>query len=66
MAVLGEGIDITYGPEGSSYSASSLPFSKTMTLESSAQYHDVQAQPQGGGEVTCSTTVDWSGGPTVN
>jgi hypothetical protein len=62
----GNGIDITYGPEGSDYSASSLPFSKTMTLDSSAQYYDVQAQLQGGGEVTCSTTVDWSGGPTVN
>ena len=61
----GNGIDITYGPEGTEDSASSLPFTKTMPLDDSAQYYDVTAQLQGSGQVTCSTTVEWSGGPTV-
>ena len=60
----GDGIDITYGAEGTNDSASSLPFTKTVSLSTTAQYYAVQAQLQGGGHVTCTTTVE-SGGQTV-
>lgn len=60
-----EGVDITYGPEGSDYSASSLPFSKTMAVDAAAQYMSVQAQLQGDGQVTCTTSVNINGTSTV-
>jgi hypothetical protein len=60
----GNGIDITYGAEGTNDSASSLPFTKTVQLSTTAQYYDVTAQLQGGGNVSCTTTVQ-SGGQTV-
>jgi hypothetical protein len=61
-----DGVDITYGPSGSNYSASSVPFSKTMTLDSNAEYYSTQAQLQGSGDVTCKTVIsyaDSSGNP---
>jgi hypothetical protein len=57
-----DGVDITYGPEGSSFSADRLPFSKILALDSNAQYFDTQAQLQGGGSVSCSTVVDYDDG----
>jgi hypothetical protein len=61
----GDGIDIMYGPEGSNFSASHLPFTKTMTLDDTAEYYSVTAQLQGGGHVTCTTTVTQDGDSTV-
>ena len=61
-----DGVDITYGPSGSNYSASALPFSKTMSLDTSTLYYDTSAQLQGSGTVTCQTVVkylDNSGNP---
>jgi len=62
-----DGVDITYGPEGSDYSASRLPFSKTMPLTGSPQFVNVTAQLSGSGHVSCTTTVQASDGTkTVN
>lgn len=60
-----DGVDITYGPAGSQYEASSLPFSKTVVLDDSAEYYDTQGQLQGSGSVTCTTTVQTSDGTRV-
>ena len=61
------GIDITYGPEGSNYSATQLPFSKTVPLDASAGYYATEAQLSGSGQVTCTTTVQMNdGSQTVN
>jgi hypothetical protein len=56
-----DGVDITYGGEGTDDSASHLPFKKTVALSSTVQYYAVQAQLQGGGKVTCTTTVRYQG-----
>lgn len=60
-----DGIDITYGADGSNNSASSLPFTRTSTLESTALYYVVTAQLQGGGSVSCTTTVTYDDGSGV-
>lgn len=57
-----DGIDITYGPSGSDYSATSLPFTKTAALDDSAGYYVTTAQLSGSGSVTCTTTVQASDG----
>jgi hypothetical protein len=57
-----DGIDITYGPDGSDFSASSLPFSKTVPLDAGAMYYVVTAQLQGSGSVSCSTVVHYNDG----
>lgn len=60
-----DGVDITYGPEGSSYSASSLPFTKTVAMNTGAylkaQYISAQAQLQGSGQVTCTLKLTQNG-----
>jgi hypothetical protein len=61
-----DGVDITYGPSGSNFSASKLPFSKTTTLDSSAQYYVTTAQLQGSGSVSCATTVVWDDGGSAS
>jgi hypothetical protein len=53
-------VDITYGGEGSNISAGSLPFSATTPLDTSEAYYSVQAQLNGSGSVTCTTTVTYS------
>src|SRR5579871_2178609 len=50
-------VNITYGPNGTQHSASSLPFTHTEALTTGAQYYVTEAQLQGGGQVTCTTTV---------
>jgi hypothetical protein len=55
-----DGIEITYGPDGSSLGASALPFSRTLPLDLNAMYYVVQAQLQGSGAVSCSTVVDYN------
>jgi hypothetical protein len=60
-----DGIDITYGPEGTDDSADSLPFTKTMPLDPDAQYYNVTAQLSGSGHVSCTTVVDWDGQPVT-
>jgi hypothetical protein len=52
-----DGVDITYGPDGSDHSASRLPFTHTDPLSQGAQYYVTTAQLQGGGNVSCSTVV---------
>ena len=52
-----DGVQITYGPNGSQHSASSLPFMHTEPLTQGAQYYVTTAQLQGGGSVSCTTTV---------
>lgn len=62
-----DGVDVTYGPSGSNYSASHLPFTKTMALDASAQYYVTEAQLSGSGQVTCTTTIQTNDGTqTVN
>jgi hypothetical protein len=56
-----DGVDITYGPSGSNFSATSLPFNKTVPFDSGAQYYVTTAQLQGSGSVSCTTTVVWNG-----
>lgn len=60
-----DGVDVTYGPSGSQYSASHLPFKKTVALDDSAQYYVTEAQLSGSGHVTCTTTIQRSDGSTV-
>jgi hypothetical protein len=55
------GVTITYGAEGTNDSASSLPFSTSVPLNSGAEYYNVTAQLQGGGQVSCTTVVNWNG-----
>jgi hypothetical protein len=50
------GIDITYGNDGSNYQGS-LPLYKTLTIEKNAMYYDITAQLSGGGAVNCSVTI---------
>jgi hypothetical protein len=57
-----DGVDITYGPNGSNLGASSLPFSKTTGYDASAQYYVTTAQLSGSGQVTCTTTVQTDNG----
>lgn len=52
-----DGVDITYGPDGSAHSASKLPFSHTDPLSQGVLYYVTTAQLQGGGSVSCSTVV---------
>jgi hypothetical protein len=55
-----DGVDITYGPEGSSLSASSLPFTKTAALDTNVQYFVTEAQLQGDGSVSCTTVIHYT------
>lgn len=57
-----DGVDITYGADGSSHSATKLPFNHSDPLESTALYYNVTAQLQGGGSVSCTTTVTYDDG----
>lgn len=59
------GVQITYGPAGSQFSADSLPFSETDSLDASAQFYVTTAQLQGSGSVSCTTTVQPGGGGVV-
>lgn len=52
-----DGVDITYGSNGSEHSGSSLPFDRVVPLDAGAQYYVVSAQLQGSGSVSCTTTV---------
>lgn len=64
-----DGVAITYGAEGFYYSASRLPFEHTDPLDPSApNYYYISARLEGGGSVSCSTTVtydDSTGAKTV-
>jgi hypothetical protein len=51
------GVRITYGPNGSQHSAGRLPFTHTDPLAAGAEYYVTVAQLQGGGSVSCTTTV---------
>jgi hypothetical protein len=57
-----DGVDITYGPSGSEYSAHKLPFTKTTALDDSAEFYSLQAQLMGSGHVSCTTTVQTDDG----
>jgi hypothetical protein len=51
------GIDITYGPSGSDLQATSLPFTMHDSVSLTARYYRIDAQLQGGGDVSCTLTV---------
>lgn len=54
----GSGIDITYGSQNANLQGgSTLPWSTTMPVQSTAQYYAVQAQLKGAGSITCSVRV---------
>jgi hypothetical protein len=55
-----DGIDITYGPDGTNLSASALPFTQSTPLDPNAQYYVVDAQLHGSGQVTCQTVVTYT------
>jgi hypothetical protein len=57
-----DGVDITYGPNGSNHSASKLPFKHTEPLDTTALYYVTTAQLQGGGSVSCTTVVQTDDG----
>jgi hypothetical protein len=57
-----QGLEITYGSDSSNYSGTSLPFQATLPLDDSALYYDTEAQLQGGGSVSCTTTVNFDDG----
>lgn len=60
-----DGVDITYGPSGSSFGATSLPLNKKIPLDRGAQYYNTEAQLSGSGSVTCTTTVVYNDGGTA-
>jgi len=57
------GVRITYGGEGSNFSASRLPFRHSDPYDPTPLYYSVSAQLQGRGSVTCTVTVDSDNGP---
>lgn len=52
-----DGVDITYGPNGSEHSAHKLPFTHVEPLTPQAEYYVTTAQLGGSGDVSCTTTV---------
>lgn len=55
----GTGIDITYGSQNANLQGgSTLPWSTTMPIQSTAQYYDVQAQLKGAGSISCLVRVE--------
>lgn len=62
-----DGVDITYGTDSSTLNgASSVPWSAMLPLDPSANYYNVDAQLNGDGTVTCTTTVVYKeGGSTL-
>ncbi|MEU9218942.1 MmpS family transport accessory protein [Streptomyces sp. NPDC048376] len=52
------GVDINYGSDSDSRSGKGLPFEKTLKLDDSALYYNVNAQLMGGGDINCSVTVN--------
>jgi hypothetical protein len=51
------GIDIVYGPSGSSLSAGKLPFLAHGSIGDATQYFAISAQLRDGGTVTCTVSV---------
>ena len=59
-----DGIDITYGPDGSQFSGpSTLDGTATMSVpfDGSADYYAIDAQLQGAGSITCKIVATWAG-----
>lgn len=52
------GVDITYGSDSDNRSGHGFPWSATLPLDDDAMYYTVYAQLQGGGDISCSVTVD--------
>jgi hypothetical protein len=52
------GVDINYGSDSDSRSGSGLPMTKTLKLDDEAMYYNVSAQLMGGGDISCSVTVN--------
>jgi hypothetical protein len=52
------GVDITYGSDGTNLEGSRLPMTKTLTVDEDSLYYQVSAQLTGGGDVQCSVTID--------
>ena len=61
-----EGVDITYGTSTIHDQAPpTLPFSATLQIPSDSRYAVVNAQLQGDGSITCTTSVTWGPGLVV-
>jgi hypothetical protein len=60
------GIDITYGPSGSGFEATQLPFAAQDVVNASTSYYRINAQLKGSGDVTCVLTVIYAGRTTTN
>ncbi|WP_420032208.1 hypothetical protein ACN2WE_04940 [Streptomyces sp. cg28] len=52
------GVNTTYGSDSDNRNGSSVPMTKTLTLDDDAMYFHISAQLQGGGDINCSVTVD--------
>jgi hypothetical protein len=54
------GLDITWGTDSSNHSATTLPFTKTIPIDNTGGvlYYALNAQLSGGGEISCSISVD--------
>jgi hypothetical protein len=52
------GVDITYGSDGTNLEGSGLPMTKTLTVDEDSLYYQISAQLMGGGDVQCSVTID--------
>jgi hypothetical protein len=51
------GVDITYGRDGTNLQGSPPPFQATMKVEEDALYYVVNAQLQGGGNIRCKVQI---------
>lgn len=52
------GVDIMYGSDSDNRQGHGLPFTATLPLDDDAMYYMVNAQLSGGGDITCTVTVD--------
>lgn len=61
------GVEISYGPSGSSLQATRLPFiAHDDSVSQTAQSYSITAQLHGGGDVTCTVTVIAAGHTTTS
>lgn len=56
------GADVIYGSDSSNYSPAGVPFTAALPLDNNALYYAVTAQLGGSGNVSCTTTVEWTSG----
>ncbi|WP_432034878.1 hypothetical protein [Streptomyces cucumeris] len=52
------GVDITYGSDSENLDGHGLPLTTTLRIKDGSLYYHISAQLMGGGDVTCSVTID--------